>query len=218
MQLLGLTDASPPPPEQAGATLDAQPEQGQAVGLVKPEPTGDEGAAAAGAVAAAAAATVSEPALPMEVDGEQQQREQQQQALPQPLQQQQQQQQPGSGLPADLAATGMQAGGALPMASGQTAPTPAVTATGSEAEGAGQEEGDDVASMKQAAAAAAAPVLPGLVQLAPRVQDSKKATLQACWESLRQQAQVGCMGTRGLRSRTRWSVWQAAWPTAWLAT
>lgn len=79
---------------------------------------------------------------------------------------------------------------ALPAVSTQTGATPATTATGSGMDEDGEEAGESAVS-RAAQPSSAAPAAAPTVQLAPRVQEGKKAALQAAWEALRQRVQVG---------------------------
>lgn len=76
---------------------------------------------------------------------------------------------------------------ALPAASTQTGPSR--TGTGSEADGGSMQDEDDDAGSRGLQRSAPQPPH-GAVQLAPRVQEGKKAALQAHWEELRQRAQA----------------------------
>ena len=75
-------------------------------------------------------------------------------------------------------------GGGLPAASG-------ATATGTEVSGGADEESEGGPSPKPAPASAAAALLPpGAIPLAPRLQEGKRAELQAHWEALRHRVEV----------------------------
>ncbi|KAL4423903.1 hypothetical protein ABPG75_001204 [Micractinium tetrahymenae] len=187
MQLLGL--AQGPQPQVPAEITQQEDEEGEPA---KMELSAGEGGEAEG----------GEQAVKMEVDGEQQHQRQHQQQV-----QYHQQQQAGNAAgqaPAQPAAAaapppsdvlsafgiaGAQAG-ALPAPSSQTGPSQ--TGTGSEAEGGSMEEGEEDAGShdRQQPQQPAAMPPHGAVQLAPRVQEDKKAALLAHWEELRQRAQL----------------------------
>ena len=184
MQLLGLGQTGNLPAHQEPQAPSELAEQQQEAGRGQVEPS----EAAAG-----------EQAVKTEMDGERQQQQRQQQQLQQqppahavgqvPAQPAASAPAPGRNVLSVFGIAGAQAD-AMPAASTQTGPSQ--TGTGSEADGGSMQDGDDDAgSSGQQQQQQSAPMPPhGAVQLAPRVQDGKKAALQAHWEELRQRAQV----------------------------
>ncbi|KAL4434797.1 hypothetical protein ABPG77_005324 [Micractinium sp. CCAP 211/92] len=185
IQLLGLSQGLLGAPDQ----LQAPSEQQVQAELVKTEPTSRVGGSAAG----------GEQAASMEVDGEQQQHGQKVDAQPQQQQPSaahaagQAPVQPAATAPAParnvLSAFGIAGPQAdAPMAA-STQTGPSRTGTGSEADGGSMQDEDDDAGSRGLQRSAPQPPH-GAVQLAPRVQEGKKAALQAHWEELRQRAQA----------------------------
>lgn len=190
MQLLGVSqgpfpaDTQPQEPSE----LEEQQQQQQQV-----EPSN----MAPGSLAGSGAAESEHP-IKMETDGEQQQHGQEEQERPQQLPAGhaagQAPAQPGGAVPAParnvLSAFGILGAqtDALPAASAQTGPSQ--TGTGSEADGGSLDDGEDVTGRRSQQQQSAALPPHGTVQLAPCVQDDKKAVLQAHWQELRQRVQV----------------------------
>ncbi len=135
----------------------------------------------------------------MEVDGEQQQHGQKVDAQPQQQQPPaahaagQAPVQPAATAPAParnvLSAFGIAGPQADALTAASTQTGPSRTGTGSEADGGSMQDEDDDAGSRGLQGSAPQPPH-GAVQLAPRVQEGKKAALQAHWEELRQRAQA----------------------------